>query len=609
MRIKYSVFWLHFLIAGVLCLNLGPAHAQGSRSVKYVQQVEPEFKSVLSKYVARDYRAAFAGLESLSNSQVVHHRMTATLLLTGKSLYHLGHYSAAIPYFDKVIHTFPQSKYVDDAHYARAATLYRLEQNKRAVQDLLWVVDRSTDKRLVAKSMSLATYLLRSELSFSDLRELSQAPTGEIAGGLTTVAYARKELMLRSSEDALKVLDRYRRRYKNNQFAAQIDQLIKEARGAGSRPVKIGVVLPLSGYFGEEGLGVLRGIKFAHSQDARNSPHPIELVVRDSESNMIKAIHNVKNLINRENVRAIIGDLESEITAGIGAIAADKAVPVVAPAATENGVASVGETVFQLNSDLERKGRALAQYAMNELGMQTFATLAPADDYGQQMVASFTATVDELGGRIIAQSWYYDTPEDLSRQFKNIREAAFHHDSTDVEALIRAAQQRGEKLKEKDIPVLSIEGFFIPVYAEDIKYVAPQLALHNIRTQILGGEYLDNLEILKGGQIERYIDGAIFVSDFFPDEENGEFRRFRTDFRLQMKKTPERWEVFGYDAYRIISDAVAAGSRTGQEISNRLSQLDGYQGKKGKISFLGNNRVNKEVNYLQFINGRIVKHQ
>jgi branched-chain amino acid transport system substrate-binding protein len=272
-------------------------------------------------------------------------------------------------------------------------------------------------------------------------------------------------------------------------------------------------------------------------------------------------------------------------------------------------VAAVGATVFQLNSNLERKGEALAQYAFEILGLRTFATLAPADEYGQQMTNSFTSKIDQLGGRIIAQGWYYGNPEDLGRQFKAIREAAFAFDSTDVAALLKAAGEKGQNLDERDIPVQSIDGVFFPIYADHIKYVAPQFALNNIRAQILGGEYWDNLEALQAPQVQRYVDGVVFVSDYFPDEQNSKFRDFRAEFRLQMKRTPERWEAFGYDAFNLLAEIVKSGAKSSQQIGAALNELSAYEGVKGKIAFKGNNRVNKEVNFLQFLNGRIIKQE
>ncbi|MFQ5823145.1 MAG: penicillin-binding protein activator [bacterium] len=585
------------------------ANAQKSVAVKMVPVIESKFKEALSEYQSKHYKLAFNKFNALSNSHLLHQRMTASLLMTGKSLYKLGRFSDAFPYFEKLINYFPKSRYVDDAYYAKATCYFRLNQYFKSVQDLFWVTDWSSEKILVNKSKKLANFIMHSNLSLKELQNLLSYANGENSSALLTLQLSRKELLVGSSNRAVSLLKDYKKKFGSNVYSPKIDQLLREAEGLNARPIKVGVVLPLTGYYAQEGLGVLRGIKYIQMQDKNNFRAPIQLVVRDSESNLIKAIKEIKNLIKEENVRVVIGELESEVTAGIGALASSDQIPVLGPASTENDVASVGEAVFQLNSDLEQKGAALADYAFKKLGLRTFATLAPADEYGQQMTASFTSKIDELGGRIIAQSWYYGSPQDLSRQFKSIREAAFHFDSTDVEQILKMAKEEGEELEEHDIPVESIDGIFFPVYSDDIKYVAPQFALANIQAQILGGEYWDKLEVLKEAQIKRYINGAIFVSDYFPDEESREFRNFRSDFRLKMRKSPERWEVFGCDALGVIKDVINQGAKTSLEITQKLNSLSGYNGIKGKISFKDNHRVNKEVNFLQFINGRIVKNQ
>ncbi len=585
------------------------AKAQKWTEVKSLPEKEVEFQKALYQYKVKNYQSAFIDFETLSNSRDLHQRITASLLMTGKSLYHLDRYLEAIPYFEKLINYFPQSRYVDDAHYAKASCDFRLGIYTSSVSDFLWVVDWSSQDALVSKSKRLANSIMRSNISLSELYKLQKLVNGEKSAALVTLELAKRELLEGSSENAVSILKYYKKRYNSNIYSSTIDQLLKEAERGDKRPFKVGVLLPLTGYFAEEGLGILRGIQYSQMVEKNNSGVPIQLFVRDSESNMITAIHEIKRLVKKDKVRAVIGELESEITAGIGALASLDHIPVIGPSATENDVASVGEAVFQLNSNLERKGEALAQYAYNVLGLRTFATLAPGDDYGQQLTDSFNAKIDQLGGRIIAQSWYYGNAENLTRQFKNMREAAFHYDSTDVEQLIEEAEERGDRLKERDIPVLSIDGIFFPVYSDDIPYVAAQFASSNIRAQILGGEYWDNAEILSAAQIERHVNGAIFVSDFFPNEESRDFINFRNGFRISMKTTPERWEVFGYDAMNVLCKSLKEGAKTGQQIKQRLSSLDEYNGIKGMISFKDNNRVNKEVNFLQFLNGKIIKHQ
>ncbi|MFQ5706232.1 MAG: penicillin-binding protein activator [bacterium] len=594
----------------VLCCLLGltgSIQAQVATTIRRVPEVEPEFQQALAAYNSGHYQLALAKFQKLSRPTIVHQMVTASLLMTGKTLYKLERYGEAEIEFNKLINRFPVSTYVDDAYYGKAEVNYRQNKYLKAVKDLFWVLDKSVNKKLLRMSSRLANFIMNSELNLADLRKLVNFARSENSVALLTIQLARRELSIGSSDKAAAILREYKRKYRSSTYLPQIDQLLKETESGKLRALRVGVLLPLTGYFAKEGLGVLRGIQYGQSENQNNSETPIQLVIRDTESNAIRAINEVKELIKRENVRVVIGELESSVTAAIGALTATENIPLIAPAATENEVTSVGSTVFQLNSNLERKGEALAQYAVDTLGLRTFATLAPADEYGQQLTSSFTSKIDRLGGRIIAQSWYYGDPQDLSRQFKAIREAAFHYDSTDVEQMILEAEQRGEKLEERNIPVQSIDGFFMPVYTEHIKYVAPQFALHNISTQILGGEYWDDVDVLKRAQIQRYINGVIFVSDYFPDEDSQRFRRFRTGFRLKMGTTPERWEAFGYDAIGVLKSAWKAGARSPQAIVEKLNALTNYEGIKGRVTFKDNNRVNKEVNFLQFVNGRIIK--
>ncbi|MFQ5639329.1 MAG: penicillin-binding protein activator [bacterium] len=586
------------------------AQTQHWTTVINIPSKEREFQQALQQYQEEDYKAAFVGFETLSNTRELHQRMTASLLMTGKSLYHVAHYTDALSYFDKLIDKYPQSQYIDDARYAKALCDYRLGNYIRSVVHALWAADWSADSRLVTKSKKLANMTMQSGLSLNEMYKLLSVANGRHSASLVTLELARKEMAEGSREKAVSLLTAYKSKYGSKQYIPQIDRLLKEAQTRVGMSLKVGVILPLTGFYSDEGRGVLRGVKFAQSQSQQQGIE-VQLELWDSESNMVKAIHGVNKLIKKDRVHAIIGELESDITAGIGALASLKGVPVIGPTATENRVSTVGESVFQLNSSLETKGSAIAEYAFHTLGMRTFATLAPADAYGQEMIDSFTSKIDQLGGRIVAQSWYYSGNEDLnlSRQFKHIRAAAFAYDSTDVEKLIEEAEENGEDLDEKDIPVHSIDAVFFPVYAEDIPYCAPQFALSNIRAQILGGEYWDDLDVLQGRQVEQYIHGVIFVSDYFPDEESRDFLNFRNQFRLKMKKKPERWEVFGYDALTVLKDIFGDGAKTGRQVTQRLKTLSGYQGIKGGISFVGNMRINKEVHFLQFLNGQIVKHR
>ncbi len=591
----------------VICFD-GAVGAQKWNLVTVVPEQDLNFEEALEVYRLENYQAAFEHFDVLTTAEKLHQRMTVSLLMAGKSLIKLERYADAILYFDRLVDLFPQSSYADDALFAEATCNYYLDKYPRAMQNWFLVVDLSSQAPMIDKSSELANMIMRRRMSLEELRSLRRFAKGENSLALLALQLAERELTEGSTERAIRILEEYKDKFNSARHAASVDQLLSEAQTPGSRAVKVGVVLPLSGYFSAEGRGVLRGIRFAQMKNKQNAGKRIELLVRDSQSHVTKALRETRALIKRHEVKSIIGELESEITAAIGALASESGVPVIGPAASKNHVAAVGESVYQLNSDLEIKGEALAQYAFNVLGFRTFATLAPADEYGQQLTDSFTAKIDRLGGRIIAQSFYYGEPEDLSRHFKGIREAAFNYDSTDVEKLIEEAIEQGEKLEEKDIPVLSVDAIFLPVYSDHIKYVAPHFAFSNIRAQILGGDGWHDLEVLRQAQVEKYVNGTIFVSDYFADEERSEYRDFRNAFRIAMRRTPEKWETFGYDALSVLLQAINDGAKTGAQINQKVATISNFGGVKGEISFKGNNRVNREVNFLQFLNGNIIRN-
>jgi len=119
---KNSAIHLFVFLTWFIGISFIPlkTHAQETRTVLIVNDREVDFRRALRLYRSEDYLKAFAGFESLSNSTIIHHRMTACLLMTGKSLYHLEKFFDAIRYSGKLIDTFSGSRYVDDAYFLKA---------------------------------------------------------------------------------------------------------------------------------------------------------------------------------------------------------------------------------------------------------------------------------------------------------------------------------------------------------------------------------------------------------------------------------------------------------------------------------------------------------
>ncbi len=259
----------------------------------------------------------------------------------------------------------------------------------------------------------------------------------------------------------------------------------------------MGVILPLTGPLSEQGKGLLEGVQYAVDRHNEGDGAKVEVVVRDSEGRILRAIKAAQELCGDEEILAIIGELGSDLTAAIGAVTQEKGIVLLAPTATEDGLTSLGNYVFQLNGNLSIRGEALAEYAVIDQGLKRFGVLAPADRYGKAMRDAFVQTVNRVGGEVLVEKWYFEEDKDLGPQFKAIREEGIKRMIADSVLVILPEEEYEEEYTEQgevlyvkqtipqlvdstELAVTSIDGIFLPVYGEDLPYVVPQLAFYNI---------------------------------------------------------------------------------------------------------------------------------
>jgi hypothetical protein len=244
------------------------------------------------------------------------------------------------------------------------------------------------------------------------------------------------------------------------------------------------------------------------------------------------------------------------------------------------------------------------------------------------MVNKFSTTVSKAGAEIVAQEWYYPGDQDVYKQFMNIKREGLRlafadsiltvlPESTEmqVDSLYKEYQKIEKEKYEKsnsttkidsaDIPVTSIDGIFIPIFKEDLQFIAPQIAYSNIQSQYLGNKDWYDLEGLKKNK--NYINGIIIGSDGYLNEENWDYRRFRNDFRQTFKKSPSIYAVIGYDSFRYILNAYDLNtsniSRYG--FFQKLQKLNQYNGIYRTFN-LDNQRNNQYIQLLKYNFGQVI---
>lgn len=589
------------------------ALAVGVLAAAAVESPDSVFSGAVSAYKAGRNAEALSALEALDARQPGHSLTTASLLMQAKALSRMGESQRSREAFEELILTHPRSAYVDDARYGLADLLYRRNDARGSLLQLLSLIAGGGDLALVEKAEARGQEIMEFHFTTDELRSLAQDVPDEKGRAFVALTAARRNIQDRRFETARADLDQFLRSAPDNPYASQMEKLRGRAESLGKGTAVIGVILPLSGPLGDQGGQVLAGIQYAVKLNNEKKQLKFELLVRDSEGSPVQAIRAAQEICRNSDVSAVIGDLDSHVSESVAAVAQENEVPCIAPLAMSDGMTGIGPYVFQLNGTLGDRGRALAEYACSALGLKRFAALTPGDAYGRVIGKAFSEEVARSGGEIIADRTFTEDTQDFSPILASIREAGlkrFLQDSVRAvhgdlaSEIVKGAIDRkvARLLDNRDIPVRAVDGFLILPSRASLESILAQIHYQNLETQLLAGSSLDDLSVLLGRK--DMLDGIVFFSEFYADPYSPAVTAFRTGFRKETGRNPGTMEAIGYDAASVVLGAMGDKTMSRSEIRDQLAAVRRMDGIRGTISFDGN-RVNSAFRILQFREGRV----
>lgn len=328
----------------------------------------------------------------------------------------------------------------------------------------------------------------------------------------------------------------------------------------------------------------LRSVELALSEYSAVSGDTIKLELIDTKGNGVVTAREMKKLIEK-GASTIIGPINSvNATVAASMLIEHPDIVMVTPTATDEGIAGLGENIFQINITPKAVADKIATYAVNTLGIKSFASLAPLNEYGNLMTEFFKRKVEELGATMEVSEYYVTTSNDHRKQFEKIR----RHFGTKrlnlpdtVETLNSSQRASVERFVEKN--ELSIGGFFIPALkADNAVKIAAEVPFHKIKTQLLGSNsWNSNTLILDGGA---YVNKAIFATGYSADNSSTEWKNFNTRYITKYSKKPDRMVTpLCYDAAKIVLDALSK-SQSSEDVIREIKNVESYNGLSGVIT-------------------------
>jgi branched-chain amino acid transport system substrate-binding protein len=416
--------------------------------------------------------------------------------------------------------------------YNMAMEAYTRQEYKEASDLFIYVFKNTEDNSIKSKSLfylgeiyrtfgkygsSLLSYSMADFYGLDCLENIKEiAPNADIKSIEKSVEYAPIDLKPYLLYIAARKYQKEGNERKSNELFAKIiaeypntvyarqAQYLEKAKGE----YRVGVLLPLTGSYSDIGESVKRGIEIG-------SKDKFIPIYTDTKGNPLISYKEAKRLIKNEKVSGIIGPLLSLNSFSVACLTDYIGIPLVSPTATQELIDSIGDRTFIINRSLYMQANAMAYYAINELGLESFSILYPLTEYGETLQKNFKDAVTKFGGQIVSQVAYKEGDPDFKDELTLINESAS-------------------------------DALYIPALTPDIPLIAPQLKYFKIKSQILGANGWESDEIFH--QIEEsYLNGVVITGQPHNPTED-----FKERFKFVYRSDPDRYACLGYDAANLL---------------------------------------------------------
>jgi branched-chain amino acid transport system substrate-binding protein len=297
------------------------------------------------------------------------------------------------------------------------------------------------------------------------------------------------------------------------------------------------------------------------------------LITEDDQSKPEEAGTVVTKLINQDGVVAVLGQVASSHSLAAAPICQNNQIPMVSPSSTNPRVTQVGDYIFRVCFIDPFQGAVMAKFAANTLNAKRVAILVDVrSDYSVGLQTFFRQQFKQLGGEIISEQSYSQGDSDFRAQLTQIK-----------------AQNP--------------DAIYVPGYYTEVGTIARQAKELGITVPLLGGDGWDSQKLFEiGGES---VVGSYISNHYSVDDPSPAIQKFVRDYETKYGAKPDALAALGYDAAKILADAIArAGSTNGDKIRDALAATKDFKGVTGNITINSDRNAVKPAVVLKVDNGK-----
>ncbi|MCL2791211.1 MAG: ABC transporter substrate-binding protein [Desulfobulbus sp.] len=338
--------------------------------------------------------------------------------------------------------------------------------------------------------------------------------------------------------------------------------LLLVASSVQAAGIKIGAILAETGpaaFLGSPAARSLRMLVDEINAKGGINGTPIELIAKDSGSSPEKAVSFAKQLIDEDQVFAIIGPSTSGESLSIKKIAEAGKTIMISCSSAETVTTPVTPHVFK-TAPSDSFGVQQIFTTMRKKGIKKIAVLAGNDGFGKAGKEQLAKNAPDFGITIVAEEVYDKNATDLSAIVAKLKA------NPEIEAVVNWSIVPAQSILAKNIRQA---GWDVPIYQSS--------GFANIKYAEAAGAAAEGII---------FPASRILVADSLPAGPQRDFLiKFRDSYETKFNEKVSTFGGHAYDAMIILAKAIEVGGEDREKVRAAIENIKGLIGTAGTFNF------------------------
>ncbi len=348
------------------------------------------------------------------------------------------------------------------------------------------------------------------------------------------------------------------------------------APAAADKEWKVGAFLSLSGPEAQFGIDTREGIELAveeiNAKGGGPKGKPMKVLFEDDKSTPQEANSKVLQLIDRDKVVAILGEVASGRTKPGAIVANKKKIPLITPSSTHPDITKIGPFVFRVCFVDDFQGQAGAQFVVSTLGKKRLAVLFASDVlYSTGLTKEFKDEAKRLGAEVVVEKGFLANETNFTTYINEIKDA-------------------------------KPDAIYAPVYYNHMAPIAKQAKAAGVSADMfVGGDGWDGMP----AEDLALMEGAYLTSHYAPDDPSPRVQDFLKRYKAKFNREPTALAANGYDAAGVLADSISrAKTDTPEGIRDAIAETKDYPGVTGNTTIDPDRNAKKQIVVVQIKGGK-----